>query len=321
MRARRGILIAVLTLVAVNVVTILALGAPKGGCGGGYSGYSGYSGRRAHLAGYGSGSGSGGSGSGGYGSGYSSYGCETSDLQVVLTDHPDPVLAGGNLTYRAEVYNHGPDYAFDAFVEHFFSEQVKVLSVVGPPGATCESYSRYAYCSFYYIRPDHKATVDVTIRAPADFTVNDQATAYSSSFDPNFNDNHQKEVTRITQSADMSVTNFDSPDPVKVRQPLTYSIVVQDQGPFAADGVVLTDPLPVGFKLVAVTPSQGTCSVSAGLVTCDLGSIGKGQLTTVTIVGKALTPGTLTDTASVTATTGDANPANNSFTQTTTVQP
>src|SRR5216117_3913831 len=106
MRTRRGILIAVLALVAVNVVTILALGAPKGGCGGGYYSGSGYSGGSRHVGASGSGSGGGSGGSGGYSYGYGSYGCTQSDLQMVLSDHPDPVLAGADLTYRADVYNH-----------------------------------------------------------------------------------------------------------------------------------------------------------------------------------------------------------------------
>ena len=41
---------------------------------------------------------------------------------------------------------------------------------------------------------------------------------------------------------------------------ITYSIQVKNNGPERAGGVVLSDPLPAGTKLVSATTSQGTCA-------------------------------------------------------------
>jgi uncharacterized repeat protein (TIGR01451 family) len=124
-------------------------------------------------------------------------------------------------------------------------------------------------------------------------------------------------------SADLAVTKTDSPDPVLVGQNLTYTVTVANGGPDPATGVTLTDTLPANVTYVSATPSQGSCSQAAGVVTCPLGTIAASGSATVTIV---VTPqvaavGTITNTASVTAVEADPNGANNSASQNTTVNP
>ncbi|MGH9890783.1 MAG: hypothetical protein ACREA0_02110, partial [bacterium] len=43
--------------------------------------------------------------------------------------------------------------------------------------------------------------------------------------------------------ADLTLTNVDSPDPVFVTQPLSYTLTVRNNGPNDAAGVTVTDPL------------------------------------------------------------------------------
>jgi uncharacterized repeat protein (TIGR01451 family) len=129
---------------------------------------------------------------------------------------------------------------------------------------------------------------------------------------------------QATTSADISVTNVDSPDPVRKDKLLTYTVTVRNGGPSAASGVTMTDPLPARVDLSSVKTTQGTCrSSKANLVvtvTCGLGSLARGSGATVTIVVKRLPVGTLSDTASASASSpGDPNTSNNRSTATTTV--
>ena len=71
----------------------------------------------------------------------------------------------------------------------------------------------------------------------------------------------------VTTIGDLSITKADSPDPVQVNNNLTYTITVNNNGPQAAAGVQVTDPLPAGVNLVSATPDQGTCS-GTSTVTC-----------------------------------------------------
>ena len=120
-------------------------------------------------------------------------------------------------------------------------------------------------------------------------------------------------------AADLSVTQFGSPDPVVAGQNVTYSVsVVNDAGAVAA--VTLTDTLPTGSTFVSATPSLGTtCGApSGGTLTCDLGALGDFGSASVDVVVKSpATSTTMTNTASVAPT--DANPANNSAVAQTTV--
>jgi uncharacterized repeat protein (TIGR01451 family) len=125
-------------------------------------------------------------------------------------------------------------------------------------------------------------------------------------------------------SADISVTNADSPDPVKREKPLTYTVTVTNGGPFAASDVTATDVLPRKTELKSVKTSQGTCRSKKAndviTVTCALGSLASGSSATITVVAKPMVIGTATSTASASATSPeDPNPGNNSSTATTAV--
>ena len=130
-------------------------------------------------------------------------------------------------------------------------------------------------------------------------------------------------VADLREAADLSVNKSDSPDPVTARENLTYTITVSNLGSGAASGVTLTDQLP-DVTFVSATASQGSCTrsgggKSGGLVTCALGTIDPSISAIVTIVVSPSKAGTLTNTASVTASTPDPDAANNTSTATTTV--
>ena len=71
----------------------------------------------------------------------------------------------------------------------------------------------------------------------------------------------------------------------------------------------------------SATPSQGTCSESSGTVTCALGTIADGQRASVEIKVTPGAGGTITNQATVSATTADPVLVNNSASAETTVDP
>ena len=117
---------------------------------------------------------------------------------------------------------------------------------------------------------------------------------------------------------DLSVTKTDSADPVFINNNLTYTIVVTNNGPANATGVVLTDTLPTGVTYVS---NDSGCTEAAGTVTCNIGGLNNGNAAedTVNIVVTPTAAGTITNTASATATQTDTNTANNTATAQTSV--
>jgi uncharacterized repeat protein (TIGR01451 family) len=132
----------------------------------------------------------------------------------------------------------------------------------------------------------------------------------------------------VLPSADLAISKVAQPTtPVSGRN-LTYTLTVTNYGPCAASGVVITDPLPGGTVFLGAVPSANVGSLSTpplgkgGTVSWNVGALGSGQSVTLAIVVKVTAKGgsTLTNTASVSSSTADPNPANNSATVQTRVQ-
>jgi uncharacterized repeat protein (TIGR01451 family) len=104
---------------------------------------------------------------------------------------------------------------------------------------------------------------------------------------------------------------------------ITYNIVVGNDGPDTADGVVVTDPLPAHSTFVNAIVSQGTVMFASNTITANFGSIAftDSALLTVTVSINNDTPRdtTISNTASVTSDTADPVSANNSSTALTAV--
>ncbi|PWH19006.1 MAG: hypothetical protein DDG59_04340, partial [Anaerolineae bacterium] len=126
----------------------------------------------------------------------------------------------------------------------------------------------------------------------------------------------------LKQSADLSVTVADSPDPVTVGAGLTYTVAVANAGPHTAQGVSVSLQLPAGYVLQSGGGAGWSCSQIGNVVTCTRTSLGLGQTVQITVQGTApAQAGSITATATVSMSESmeDPNPANNQATASTTV--
>ncbi len=112
--------------------------------------------------------------------------------------------------------------------------------------------------------------------------------------------------------ADLWVTKTSSPDPVIVGHNITYTITVGNLGSNIASNVSVSDILPAGLTFVSastLTGSWTTPNWSIGALTVG----GTATLTLVATVNAGIVPGAvITNTAIVSSTTTDPDPANNS---------
>jgi uncharacterized repeat protein (TIGR01451 family) len=147
---------------------------------------------------------------------------------------------------------------------------------------------------------------------------NSDATANWGTAVANFN------LSNPLGNADMAVTAT-GPSSVTAGTNATYTITITNNGPTAAQGVVLTDTLPTGSNFGSMTQTGGsdgfTLNQSGGTATeTATGTIASGSSDTFTLVVAA--PSSLgngapfNDTASVSASNPDPNTGNNSATVT-----
>ncbi|MFN2417664.1 MAG: hypothetical protein ABR593_01905, partial [Candidatus Limnocylindria bacterium] len=123
-------------------------------------------------------------------------------------------------------------------------------------------------------------------------------------------------------TADLSVHQEDTPDPVTAGNAVQYFITVTNNGPDAATNVMLVNTLPANSTLIS--SSTPGCSTAGGTVTCNLGTLAAEASANVSIVVGAPNTSsatTMTNTAVVSATELDPNTADNTDAEVTNVHP
>jgi len=127
--------------------------------------------------------------------------------------------------------------------------------------------------------------------------------------------------------ASLSILKIDAPDPVAPGSNLTYTLTASNEGPDDAADTILSDTLPAGTTFVTLAaPGGWSCTTPAvgapGTVSCSLSSfpVGSAVFTLTVNVGAGVPAGTLlSNTATVTSSTADPQPGDESATVMTTV--
>ena len=250
------------------------------------------------------------------------------DLTVDVSDAPDPVVAGTNLTYSVTVMNEGAGESTNSALDVTLDPGLTLVSASLPPPVgisnqgvvVCTPDGNSVSCELGTIAPAGSTPVAIVATVGPG-----QTTSLSSQFDVSTDldeqdetDNTETEVTTVSTSADLSVSKTDSSDPVGTGSLLTYMLSATNLGPSNASGVVIQDALPGGVTLFSSSPS---CSLDGALF-CALGNLNVGQSKQVTVsVTVDAPPGTtLTNTASVSGAQSDPNGSNNSAIELTGVQ-
>jgi uncharacterized repeat protein (TIGR01451 family) len=171
----------------------------------------------------------------------------------------------------------------------------------------------------------NNGTITVTVNVAAGLaggtTLDNVGTIdWSDIYDNNYRPVSENDIDTVSgapqASADLAVAKIDLADPVVAGSNVTYQISVTNNGPSTAVAAVLTDTIPAGTTFVSASAG---CSPAGAVVTCNLGDIPSPGSVVVNVTVATSVPGLLTDTASVTSTTPDSVPGNNSDPEDTTV--
>jgi uncharacterized repeat protein (TIGR01451 family) len=129
------------------------------------------------------------------------------------------------------------------------------------------------------------------------------------------------DTANVISIADLSVTDAGSPNPVAAGSNITYTQVVTNNGPSAADNTTLNAVIPANTTLVSMAAPAGWSCLSPGVggtgkVVCsnvNMPALTAGSFTLVVKVNSGAVNGTvITGSVSVGSSVSDSNPANNS---------
>jgi len=247
------------------------------------------------------------------------------DLAVTNNGVPNPVAAGANITYTQVVSNAGPSNCGSATFTEATPASTTFVSVSASAGSgwNCPN-SAPVSCTNSSVAPGSSATItavyQVAAATPAGTLITDTATVATTTGDTNKNNNTATSTVSVASGtqADVSVTSSATPNPVSAGGTITYTQVVSNAGPVAAAGVVLTETLPANTTFGSLSGSGWTCTTTAPYKCSDPANLGinaSATLTFVVNVNSTVAAGsTITQTASVSATTSDPNNGNNSAT-------
>jgi uncharacterized repeat protein (TIGR01451 family) len=126
-------------------------------------------------------------------------------------------------------------------------------------------------------------------------------------------DNVNYSIPASPGPTDIQLTGSSNNGSPTVGSQFAYTFQVKNNGPQAAYGVTFDDPLPASVTALGVSIDNGTCALdsSTGSVHCDIGLLGVGAQSNITISAVAQSPTASTNTASITMQGPDSKPANN----------
>ena len=242
------------------------------------------------------------------------------DLLISKVDTPDPVARNSNMTYTVTVTNQGPSIASNVLLTENLPNTYLGFISATPSQGTCSApnVSHVMTCDLQNLGIGASATVVIAMSAD---TIGVDTNTVSVSADENDTDlgnNIATQNTTIQLGADLQFTKLATPDPVIAGNTVFYYLKVKNAGPSNAN-VTITDTLPSGVAYQSAVTSQGTCSHSAGVVTCNLGTVPYLQTAQVTLIATATVGGIQSNSATVTSSTPDPNPSDNTDTADVTV--
>ena len=242
------------------------------------------------------------------------------DMALVLSGAPTSVSAGGALVYTAAVSNAGPNPAGATRVEVTLTPNVTYQSASGS-GWACTRALQVVTCTrgSAAVGALPAISISTTVSGASTGTITSSGSVSISGSAADFNSSNNTSLanTTVTSGTDLAITKTVSAAVVGSGQPVSFTLLPRNTGPFNADNVVVTDSVPAGFAVLGATGTGWTCTITGQDVSCSrsLYAVGASQNIVVSTTAPVVVTATsLTNSTTISSSTPDANSANNSGT-------
>ncbi len=242
-------------------------------------------------------------------------------IDIEKTADAGTVSAGSPIGFDLVVTNSGSGTAFDVELTDLLPTNAglswSIESETGDVDPTCAIAAGTLTCTVDELAAGESFTVHIVSPTTAATcgTVNNMGEVSTSN-----DGSDQDSASVVVQCPDISVLKVADADPINAGDPIGFTITVSNAGPGTAAGVTLNDTLPAG---IAWAEDSASCSITAGVLSCDIGSLAPGATFQVHLTGTtdAEDCGVIPNTATVSATNEPASAtSNNSSTDSVTVQ-
>ncbi|HUD42372.1 MAG TPA: DUF11 domain-containing protein, partial [Dokdonella sp.] len=236
---------------------------------------------------------------------------QAADIQVVkVVDEAAPTV-GDTVTFTVTVSNNGPSAATGVVVTDLLPGGLTFVDAAASQGSYDPAGGEWTIGALGIAGPSATATLTVRATVAEDGTwINTATRSASDQTDTNAGNDSASATVLAGPSADVSVDKT-GPLSATAGKPISYTLTVANAGPSVAQGIMLDDPTPAGLTFVS---ASAPC---AGGFPCAIGALAVGAEVTVTAtfaVDADFAGSPIVNLASVTATSFDPNPANDSDT-------
>ena len=249
------------------------------------------------------------------------------DLRVTsVSGSPSNITLGtGDVTYTVSIFNGSTSQGTNPVLTITLPiNSTFVSSSVTGTGGTCTPGTGTVTCNWPSIPASNTFFTTIVVTPTAGGTLTLSASIAGDQPDSNNANNSASGSVTVNDQIDLNLTGLSgAPDPITFGAGnVTFTASIFNGSTSQGTNTVLTATLPSNSNYVSSSATgSGSCSQSAGVVTCNWTSIPASNTFFVTIVVTPAIPGTLTLSASVSGTQPDSNTSNNSKSKTTAVTP
>ena len=218
---------------------------------------------------------------------------QVTDLSVATMVPTGSPLLNQNYTFAVTVTNNGPQDATGVVLTDTLPTNANFVSTDGgifSAGVVTDAIGNLANGA--------SVTVHIVVK-PTSITgaFTNTATVTGDQLDTNLTNNTSVTTATVTSNADLAVNLTANPNPAPIGSPITYSLVVSNNGPSTTNNTLVMVTLPASLTNVEVNPDQGTASVTGNTATINLGILPANTSSTTTIIGTPTATGTIVTTA------------------------
>lgn len=234
-----------------------------------------------------------------------------------VVDINNPTV-GSNVVFTLTAQNIGPSNATGVTVNDLLPSGYTFVSAV--PAATTTYNASSGVWNIGSLTSGAAAiTLTITAKVNPTGAYANTATISGAQTDPVSTNNTATVTPAPVAQADLAITKTVTPANPDVNANVIFTIGLTNNGPSAANSVVINDVLPTGYTYISSSATAGTYTNADGKWT--LGTVNNAATATLTITAKVNATGVYTNTATTSTTTADPTAGNNTASATPTPVP
>lgn len=223
---------------------------------------------------------------------------------------------GEIIKWSVVVSNNGPDIATNVRVNDLLDDGLIFVKSSSTKGSYDAKSGIWAIDS---LAPETDETLNIYCKVNKIGKILNFVSVNSTQYDWNESNNHDNESVDAVKIADLSVIKLINNSNPNYNDLIKWTIIVSNNGPNMATGVIVNDLLPKSVEYISSYLSKGFYNPVNGI--WDVGNLNAGEKLQLNIVSKIVKTGDITNVVNVKGNEKDSNLTNNHFEKSVHVKP